>query len=178
MSAGSPLDRSSSKDREIAQGTNEHIVGRAADEIPAWRDRIRQPAGPMGDVEDRMGGKGKSKNGQRVSRVAHESRGGEDEKPDRERDVEANALLRLVRDGKTDVGAGGQREQQRRELPEPKLRDETVGRGRGDLRRADGVPREPDRQPARRHRDGPQRLSHEEKYSWRSRDDITRAPRR
>ena len=155
MSAGLRLDRSSSKDREVAQGTNEHIVSRAADEIPAWRDRIRQPARPMGDVEDRVSGKGQGQDSQRVSRVAHQRRRREDEKPDGERDVEANALLCLVSDGEPDVDAGGQGEQQRRELPEPKLRDETVRRGRGNLRRADGVPREPDRQPARRHRDRP-----------------------
>ena len=122
----------------------------------------------MGDVENGMGGKRQREDGERVPRIAHQRRRRDDEKADGEGDVEADALLRFVADRKSDVDAGGHRQQQGGELAEAKLRHETVRRRGRDERCADGVPRESDRQPAPRHGDRAQAFSHDRKYSWSS----------
>ena len=86
---------SSSKDREIAEGTNEDIVGRAADEIPAWRDA--RPAASRADGR-RRGRHGRQTpargpSARAADRAPASSR--DDQESDRERDVEADALLRV-----------------------------------------------------------------------------------
>ena len=104
------------------------VVGRAADEIPARRDGVGQPARPVRDVEDSVRGKRQRQHRQRMSWIAHERRRRQDQESDRERDVEADALQVVLRDRKADVGAGGQREEQRGELAESELRDQAIGR--------------------------------------------------
>ncbi len=104
--------------------------------------------GTMGDVEHGVRGEGQRQNCQRVSRIAHQRRGGDDEKSDREGDVEADTLHTFVGDGQSNVRAGRHRQQQRRELTQAQLGHEAIRRRRRDLRCADGVPREPDRQAA------------------------------
>ena len=108
---GSELVESSSEDREIAQGTNEHIVSCAADEIPTRRDRVGQHARTVRNIENGMSGERERQHRQCVTGIAHERRCRDDQKAYGEGNVEANTLLAFLGDGKSDVRAGRQRQE-------------------------------------------------------------------
>ena len=114
----------------------------------------------MRDVEHRVGGKREGHDRQRLPRVFHHGQAGGDQEPDRERDVEPHARLILVRDGQSDIGARGQRQQQRGHLGQPQFIDQPLRRRNGLRQRAHRQPREACREAAERDEDGTKGVAH------------------
>jgi hypothetical protein len=81
----------------------------------------------MGDIDDCVGGKGQRENRQRLSRIPDERRGRDEKKSNSDRNVGACAGPCLVRDSEADVGAANQRQEESRNLCEPKFRDQAFG---------------------------------------------------
>ena len=73
-----------------------------------------------------MRGEREREDGERLARIADQRRRGDHEESGRQRDIEADAGLRFMRDREADVCAGRQREQQRRQLREAQLGDEAI----------------------------------------------------
>ena len=158
---------SSSQDRQIAEGTDEHIVDRAADRDTSaarWHPGSQPGRCATSSTACAANASASTVSACRGSRTSVDA--ATMRKPTANATSKPTPCCAFVGDGESDVGAGGQRQQQRRELAEPQLGHQAIGRRRRDQRRADGVPREPDRQPARRDGDRAQAFSHDGKYSW------------
>lgn len=80
----------------------------------------------MRDVNDRVRRERQRQHRKRLMRIADERRGGDNQEPEGQRDVESDPELPFVIDGGSHVRAGDQRKQQRCELCEPKFGDQAI----------------------------------------------------
>ena len=82
----------------------------------------------MADVEDRVSGERERQDGECLARLAEYRDGGDEEKTGRQRDVEADAEPRRVHRGEADIRPRRQGQQQRGELAEAQLTDQSFWR--------------------------------------------------